>query len=131
MNQERDFMSDGLTPPVPPSELRGRVLTAARDAMARGDSPDMWTRIWESRPARLAWAASIGALIFAHLVIGGSVSAGPAEPAFPLAAAAGSNDELSEIIGLQRMTADLPGWEIPSRIADAQTDPSSGSEDPS
>jgi hypothetical protein len=77
------------------------------------------------------WAASIGALIFGHLVIGGPVSAGPAEPAFPLAAAAGSNEELSEIIGLHRMTVDLPGWEIPSKIVDAPTQQPIGNEDPS
>ena len=131
MNQRPDHFSESFVPPQAPPELRGRVLTAARNAMERGDSPDMLTRIWESRPVRLAWAASIGALLFGHLVIGGSVSAGPAEPAFPLAAAAVSNDELSEIIGLQRMTVDLPGWEIPSRIADAPTDQSSENGDPS
>ena len=111
------------------------ILAGIRAGLAEAEggdaAPDRWTRIWESRTARLAWAASIGVLIFGHLVIGGSVSAGPAEPAFPLAAAAGSNDELSEIIGLQRMSVDLPGWEIPSRIAVAPTIQWSRSEDSS
>ena len=131
MTRRSDQFPELLAPPQAPPELRHRVIAAAREAVDGAQAPDHWMRIWESRPARLAWAASIGALLFGHLVIGGSVSAGPAEPAFPLAAAAVSNDELSEIIGLQRMTVDLPGWEIPSRIADAPTDQSSENGDPS
>lgn len=131
MNQRSDHLSGSLTPPQAPPELRQRVLTAARQTMGQEAPRDLWTRIWESRPIRLAWAASIGALIFGHLVIGGAVSAGPAQPAIPLAAAVGADDELAEIIGLQRVTVDLPRWELVARDAPSPTDPSTESEDPS
>lgn len=131
MSHQRDLMSGKMIPPSPPPELKGRAVSAARAAMNRAEEPDVWMRIWGSRLARLAWAASIGALIFGHLVIGGAVSAGPTEPALPLAAVAEANDELAEIVGLQRLTVDLPGWEVAPRDAATPKNRSIGKEDPS
>lgn len=129
MNLRSDHLSGNLIPPQAPPELRQRVLSAARQTMGQAAPRDLWTRIWESRPIRLAWAASIGALIFGHLVIGGAVSAGPAQPAIPLAAAVGADDELAEIIDLQHVTVDLPRWELVARDAPSPTDTSTESED--
>ncbi len=129
MNQPIDHLPDTLIPPGPSPELRQRVLVAARAAMDRSDLPDSWMRIWRNRPARLAWAVSIGALIFGHLVIGGSVSTGSAEPALPFSAAVGTNDELAEIVGLQRVTVDLPRWELLAREPVTPTNTPTESED--
>lgn len=117
MTHRPDQLPEELAPPQAPLEFRQRVLASAHGAMDGAAAPDMWAQIWGSRPARQVWAASIGALIFGHLVIGGAVSAGPAESAFPLAAATGTNDELAEIVGLQRVIVDLPGWEVAPRDA--------------
>jgi hypothetical protein len=97
--------------------------------MSQAPPRDLWMRIWENRPIRLAWAASIGALIFGHLVIGEAVSAGPAQPAIPLAVAAGTDAELAEIVDLQRVTVELPGWEMVTRDTATPTDPPPESED--
>lgn len=59
----------GLLPPAPPAALRGRVLLKARVALAREGVSDVWTRIWEYRPLRVAWAAATLLLVVAHLVI--------------------------------------------------------------
>jgi hypothetical protein len=131
MSHQTELMSGKMVPPGPSPELKGRVVATAREAMNRTGEPDVWMWIWESRPARIVWAASIGVLIFCHLAIGGPVSARPAKPAIPLAAAAGSNDELAEIIGLQRMTVDLPAWGFAPKDAIATTNRSIGNEDPS
>jgi len=129
MNLRSDHLPGGLTPPQAPPELRQRVLSAARRTMSQAPPRDLWMRIWENRPIRLAWAASIGALIFGHLVIGEAVSAGPAQPAIPLAVAAGTDAELAEIVDLQRVTVELPGWEMVTRDTATPTDPPPESED--
>lgn len=115
MTRRPDRFPGTLEPPQAPSELRRRVIAAARVAADRTDASDRWARIWESRPARLAWAASVGALIFGHLVVGSPTASRSAQTAVPLAAAVEAEAELAEIAGLERVTADLPGWEI--RIA--------------
>jgi len=104
-------------PPEPPAELRQPVLAAAREAMSQTEGPEIWMRIWGSRPVHLAWAVSVAVLIYGHLLIGGAMPAGSDGPVFPLAAVAGNDDELAEIVGLQRVTVDLPGWELGSRDA--------------
>lgn len=129
MNHRLDHLPGRLVPAGPPPELRQRVLVAARAAMDRSDQRDFWMRIWGSRPARLAWAVSIGAIIFGHLVIGGPVSARSVKLAIPLAAAVETDDELAEIVGLQRVTVDLPGWELVAREPATPTNPPTESED--
>ena len=55
--------------PRPPETLRARVLQAAGDALEREPAPDVWSRVWESRAARLAWAVSVAGLLVAHAYI--------------------------------------------------------------
>ena len=131
MTRRPDPFSGTLAPPQAPPELRQRVIAAARAAADRADEPDLWARIWESRPVRLAWAASIGALIYGHLVIGGSIAPRSARPAMPLAAAVEADNELAEIVGLERVTVDLPGWESHVARDPAQTELPAPDEAPS
>lgn len=60
----------GLAPPGAPPELRVRVLAASRAALLAEPEPrDRWKTIWESRPLRLAWAASFLLLLGGHAVL--------------------------------------------------------------
>jgi len=129
MIHRSDQLPDELAPPDVPVELRHRVLGAAREAMTRIGSPDIWTRIWGSRSAHLAWAASVAVLIFGHLLIGRTVPAGSPDPALPLAAAAGADTELAELVDFQRVTVVLPGWVIAARGGVTQPDQTTESED--
>ena len=67
---ERDAVSermmDGLEPPQPPPDLRSKTLAAARARMAAGSNPDIWSRIWNHRGLRLAWAAAVVLLVAGH-----------------------------------------------------------------
>lgn len=58
-----------LTPPEPPRGLEEKTLRGARQALAREAGRDLWTRIWESRPLRVAWAVSAGVLVICHIGI--------------------------------------------------------------
>ena len=58
-----------LEPPLPPPELRARVLAAAGSRAAVERVSDVWTKIWENRMLRWAWAASVLALIAGHLIL--------------------------------------------------------------
>jgi len=61
---------EGLAPPGAPPELKIRVLAASRVALLAEPEPrDHWKTIWESRPLRLAWAASFLLLIAGHAVL--------------------------------------------------------------
>jgi len=64
-----DFPFAGLTPPGPPAELREKVLVLAREALVQEAVRDVWTRIWESRPLRLAWVAAAALLVIANISI--------------------------------------------------------------
>lgn len=59
----------GLAPPKPPRGLEERTVRGAREAMVCEAARDAWTRIWESRPLRIAWAVSVVALVLCHLSI--------------------------------------------------------------
>ena len=61
------FMN-GLEPPLPPPELRSKALAAAREKMAAGSDRDMWSRIWNHRGLRLAWAATVVVLFAGHVL---------------------------------------------------------------
>lgn len=112
MDDRNDALSGGLCPPTPPPELRTRTLSAARQVVDRTNEPDVWTRIWNSRPAQFAWAASVAGLIFAHLVVPNPVSGNRPDAALPLAAAAGADAELAEIAALPRLSSTLPRFEV-------------------
>jgi hypothetical protein len=59
----------GLGPPEPPRGLQEKTLRGAREALAREAGRDLWTRIWESRALRVAWAVSAGMLVICHVGI--------------------------------------------------------------
>jgi hypothetical protein len=71
-----------LQPPEPPSALEARVLRGAREALAREAERDIWTRIWESRPLRLAWGISVSVLVICNVALG-ELRAGRRGPATP------------------------------------------------
>ena len=59
----------GFHLPEPPPGLREAALRAARRRLAEEPQPDAWTRLFRSRAARLAWAASVVLLSAAHLAL--------------------------------------------------------------
>ncbi|MCU0305738.1 MAG: hypothetical protein MUC56_16935 [Thermoanaerobaculales bacterium] len=109
-----------LAPPLPPNELRTRTLAAARAALGRAGAPDIWTRLWRSPLAQIAWAASVAAIAFGHLTLADPPA--PARPALPAAAVAAAADELGEIADLPRLADDLPRFEIARWEPRAETD---------
>jgi len=121
MNDRPDLLPAELVPPSPPPELRRRTLTAARAVLREGRAPDLWHRLWTSRPARLAWAATVAALLIGHLVVAEGPRRSPAEPALT-AALATVRGELAEVAELGRLTAELPGWEIATARSEASPD---------
>ena len=71
MNQKpsgNEPLLPGLRVPEPPDDLRRQVLARAGQALGRDPRHDLWARLWENRRARLAWAASVLALVVGHLV---------------------------------------------------------------
>ncbi len=72
MNDDRETLErllGGLVPPEPPRELQGTVLREAKAALTGRPRRDAWSRIWENRPLRLAWAAAVLALLAANAVL--------------------------------------------------------------
>lgn len=115
MNRNADPPFSALAPPDPPSDLRRRVLTAARAAASSaGRAPDIWDHLWTNRSARLAWAAAVVALAIGHLMISGRGSSHRAEIAVPVASIAAEQGELAAVADVGRFTAELPGWEVAS-----------------
>ena len=68
MTTDLDRLLEKLQPASPPPDLRERSLGAATQALGRPPA-EPWTRIWESRPVRLAWAATVAGLLLAHALI--------------------------------------------------------------
>ena len=91
----------GLRPPEPPSGLEARVLRGAREALAREAGRDIWTRIWESRPLRVAWGISVsaGILVICHVGITGLRSGRTPAAGQTTRAAREGNGELTAIAG--------------------------------
>ena len=131
MNQPLDPMSKGLAPPAPAPELRVSTLRAARAAMTANGRTDIWLRLWRSRPIRLVWASSVAALLFGHIVIGAGAPSGPADTIRPVMAAAAIHDGLAEVINLERVTIELPAWEIRISGDRVETEPPTTDEDQS
>jgi hypothetical protein len=96
----------GLQVPQPPEDLREQVLIRARQALASAPRRDLWSRIWESRPARVAWGTSIAALVVGHLVVplGDSVTA--TEPSERARAESAEHEGLADIVNLPRLSFD-------------------------
>ena len=128
MREPRTDLPSSLRPPEPSAELRSRVIAAARPALST-ERPDLWERIRGNRTARLAWAVSVGCLLFGHVVVSNGDGGGPPPPALPLAVVADSGDELAEVAALPRLTAPLPGFEIAPEDRGATPDQDRDSEE--
>ena len=63
-----DRLIEGLEPPRAPTDLRTRVLAAARERLET-ESPDVWSRIWDHRGIRLAWAATVVLLLAGNVLL--------------------------------------------------------------
>lgn len=111
MTTERGNRLLGLETPPPPEDLRGRALAAAVAALGREPKADLWSRMWYSRPLRLAWTVIVLAAVAGHAwlyVAGGSAPSAGA----PVADALGVGDpELQEIVDLPQIDRE--------RLADA------------
>lgn len=122
MSRDLDSLSGAFAPPTPPPGVKERTLTAAREAMGRAGTPDIWTRIWGNRAVRLAWAVSVGCLLFGHVVVNDPVRGEQAPPAMPLAAMVGIDHELTDVAALPRLTAHLPVFGIALRTSNPTPD---------
>lgn len=73
MTETRDFedkrLFDGLQPIQLPSDLRLRVVPAARARMTDEVVPDLWSRIWNHRGIRLAWASTATLLLVGNILL--------------------------------------------------------------
>jgi hypothetical protein len=118
-----DRLFEGLEPPAPPQHLRARVLSAAR-----ADKPgtvDLWTRIWNHRGLRLAWAAALVILLAGHVLIDSGMGVGVSSPDPGLVAEnrvdddivdllrpARISDNVQPIVGLLAASGDLTDFEV-------------------
>ena len=98
----------GLAPPGAPPELRARVLAASRAALLAEPEPrDRWKTLWESRPLRLAWAASFLLLLAGHAVLVHPSRPRPEAATLPLSRSVSEADaELAAIGHLPRLDPD-------------------------
>ena len=94
-----DRLMEGLEPPHPPPGLRAKALAAARERLEVSAVPDVWSRIWHHRGLRLAWAASVLALLAGHILATLS-PVGPISRVDPVLMAQNGVDE--NMVGLLR-----------------------------
>jgi hypothetical protein len=92
--------------PEPPEDLRDQALSRARQAMERGPRHDLWTSVWESRQARLAWGASILALAVGHLAVPPGDPGRAMEPSALARIESDYREELADITNLPRLSLD-------------------------
>jgi hypothetical protein len=127
-DQDVDRLLAGLVPASPPPGTRERALAAARAAEADvAEVDDLWTRLWRSRPARLAWATTVAALLLAHAVLTVERAAqGNRSPsAVPVASRSENGAELAAIAELPPLRLGLiPAIDPFGRPAAASTNPS-------
>ncbi len=95
----------GLEPPPPPAGLRSRAVAAARDSMTAAPAPDRWSRIWNSRALRLAWAGAVALLLAGHVLISGDPGS-VFTPNPPVMADTQRDEHLIEILRQVRIDAD-------------------------
>jgi hypothetical protein len=92
-------LMEGLEPPLPPPELRSKVLAAARQRMKAEETPDVWSRVWNHRGLRLAWAATVAVLLAGH-ILATSSPLGPRASVDPVLVAENRVDEY--LVGVLR-----------------------------
>jgi len=113
----------GLQPPRPPAGLRERVLASATAARAKAPATDAWTRIWEHRGVRLAWAACTAALLIGHVVVSLEGLRRPSRTTPTAFAPLPSDDELQAVAALPP----IEGAALRRGYAAAASDPSAPS----
>jgi len=114
-----DHLLRRIDPRGAPPDLRVRALAAARAGRQNAESVDLWTRVWTNRPLRLAWAASLAALLIAHVALSLRSVPGPEpRPVFGgayLIASTVPDDELRAFVELPSIATDtLPSTESPT-----------------
>lgn len=99
---QSDQIFRGLQPPELPDDLPPLVLSRARAALREpAYRRDVWARILHNRGLRLAWAASVAALCFANLMLGGLITPEPqAGPRPSIAANRMIEPEIRQIVDL-------------------------------
>jgi hypothetical protein len=105
MSKEAPFIDrliGDLDTPEPPSALKSMVLQATAEALNRPPTPDIWTRIWDSRPLRLAWVATVSVLVAGHLAVT-VVQQQPEPPSLTDSSLTVADPELAEISDLPRL----------------------------
>jgi len=126
MTTELSRLLGNLRLSAPPPELRKKTLDAATEALFTPSTPNLWIRIFESRPLRLAWATTVVGLLLAHALL--SIPPRPFtpfQPGIPLHRASRMADEEIQAI------ADLPrlDLEVRSLAAIVSAEPASSSTD--
>jgi hypothetical protein len=105
-HHELERLLAGLEPPPPPGGLRARAVAAARERMAAAPAPDLWSRIWNNRGLRVAWAAAVVLLLAAHVLV--SRDPGTAFTSNrPVIAEAQRDEQFIEILRPARISADV------------------------
>lgn len=90
-----------LEPPGPPDGLRDRALGRAGAALGRPTTPDVWARVYASRPLRAAWATAVFVLVVANVFLPrGSRRSGEEDLA---AGDAGLSRELRQVASVPRL----------------------------
>jgi hypothetical protein len=92
-----------LRPPEPAPALQESVLSGARAALTREAARDAWTRVWESRPLRIAWAVAVVVLVICHAGITELRSASARAGTQTARAVREGNGELAAIARLPRL----------------------------
>ncbi len=108
MTTERGNPLLGLETPPPPEDLRGRALAAAVAALGREPKADLWSRLWYSRPLRLAWTVIVLAAVAGHAWLYAAGVSAPSAGAPVVADAPAEGDpELQEIADLPQIDRKL------------------------
>jgi len=98
---------NGMRPPAPPERLRAAALGAAERSW--GERPGVWTRLWESRAARLAWAATVVALAASHVLFFHTTRPSGADVAAPTLATRGG-PEMEEVTSVLELRIAPIAW---------------------
>jgi hypothetical protein len=108
MTTERENPLLGLETPLPSEDLRGRTLAAAVAALGREPRFDLWSRLWFSRPLRLAWTVIVLVAVAGHAWLFVARGSAPSA-ATPMVADAPpmGEPELEEIMDLPRVDREL------------------------
>ena len=121
-----DRLIEGLEPPRVPTDLRTRVLTAARDHTGKTSS-DRWSRIWSHRGIRLAWAATVVLLLAGHAIVAPRKGAVFTRVNPALAAETRVDEQFADILRPVRISANVqPIVGLFSTAADSSTELENG-----